>query len=204
MKKLRKIIRTYLLKYFIDKKAKKKFQSYPFAITLGFNAFFDEATKVDGGKYIKIGRYSSIGHNSWLGAFDSYLNQKYIPKITIGENVRIGNYACITSIDEIIIKNGCLISEHVYISDHFHGFDPSLNLSPAKQPLFSKGKVIIGENSFVGYRVTILSGVELGNNCVVGAHSVVTKSFPPYSMLAGAPAKLIKKYNFEKKSWERG
>ena len=63
------------------------------------------------------------------------------PKIIIGNNVRIGNYACITAVDEIVIENGCLFSEYIYISDHYHGFDPALNISPAKQPLSSKGKV---------------------------------------------------------------
>jgi len=173
----------------------------PFEVSLGENSYFEKPKKINGGRYIKFGEKSSVGHSAWLGAYDAYHNQSFNPKFQIGNNVRIGNYACITCIDEIFIGDGCLISDYVYISDHFHGFDPQLNLAPALQPLFSKGKIHIGENTFIGFRVSILSGVTIGKNCVIGANSVVTTSFPNYSMLAGSPARLIKQYNFENKSW---
>ncbi|MDX6182202.1 CatB-related O-acetyltransferase [Flavobacterium sp. Fl-77] len=57
---------------------------------------------------------------------------------------------------------------------------------------YSKGKIIIGHDCWIGIGVTILSGVEMGNGCVIAAGSVVTKSFPPYSILGGSPAKLIR------------
>jgi len=57
---------------------------------------------------------------------------------------------------------------------------------------YSKGKIIIGHDCWIGFDATFLSGVTLGNGCVVAAASVVTKSFPPYSIIGGAPARLIK------------
>lgn len=171
------------------------------SLEMGHNSFIEEAKSIVGENYIRVGHRTSIGHSAWIAAFDEYLDQTFTPKITIGDNVRIGNYACITAVDEIVIKNGCLFSEYIYISDHYHGVDPTTELSPKDQPLFSKGKVHIGENTFLGYRVTILSGVILGKNCVVGSHSVVNKSFPDYSMVAGTPAKLIKTFNFDKNEW---
>ena len=168
---------------------------------MGSNSSIENPKVISGAENISIGSNTSIGHSSWIAAFNSYLNQNFSPNIIIKNNVRIGNYACITAIDEIVIEDGCLFSEYVYISDHYHGVDPSTNLSPKDQPLFSKGKVFIGKNTFVGYRVTILSGVTLGRNCVIGSHSVVNKSFPDYSMIAGSPAKVIKTFNFEKNDW---
>jgi acetyltransferase-like isoleucine patch superfamily enzyme len=57
---------------------------------------------------------------------------------------------------------------------------------------YSKGKIIIGHDCWIGIGVTILSGVEIGNGCVVAAGAVVTKSFPSYSIIGGSPAKLIR------------
>lgn len=171
-------------------------------VLIGEQSKIHAPAKISGGKNITIGDNTSIGHNSWLATFENYGSQNFQPKIKIGNTVSIGNFACITAINDIEIHDGCLISEHVYISDHYHGTDPSSKIPPIHQPLFSKGKVILGENTFVGYRVSILSGVKIGKNCVIGAHAVVTKDIPDNSMVAGIPAKIIKKYNFQSNSWE--
>ena len=63
--------------------------------------------------------------------------------------------------------------------------------------------VFIGEGSWIGEKVCILSGVSIGKKCIIGAGSVVTKSIPSYSIAAGNPAKVLKVYNFESKRWEK-
>ncbi|NDV69041.1 DapH/DapD/GlmU-related protein [Dysgonomonas sp. 25] len=170
-------------------------------ISFGLHSYIDNPMQIDGGEFIRIGDNSSIGRYAWLGTFLSYNRQQFSPSITIGNNVRIGNYACITAIDNIEIGDGCLFSEYIYISDHAHGIDAEKEISPKDQDLYSKGPVKIGKNTFVGYRASILPGVTLGKHCVVGANSVVTKSFPDYSMVAGIPARLIKTYSLEQKKW---
>ena len=93
-----------------------------------------------------------------------------------------------------------MLSEQVYISDNSHGYDP--NAGPIlKQPLETKGPVLIGPGCFLGYRAVIMSGVELGAHCVVGANSVVTRSFPSFSMVAGCPARLVKRFDPATSRW---
>ena len=62
---------------------------------------------------------------------------------------------------------------------------------------------IIGENCFIGYGVAIQAGTKLGKQCIVGANAVVRGDFPDYSVIAGVPAKIIRKYNFDTKTWDR-
>lgn len=169
-------------------------------IKTGIGSYIYPPRKLSGPQYIQVGDRSVIFDHAWLAAYDSYASQRYTPRLIIGNDVTIGSYSCITSLSSIVIEDGCLLSEFVYITDHVHGFDPEAGLV-REQPLVSKGDVVVGAHSFIGYRVSILSGVHLGQHCVVGAHSVVTHSFPDYSMIAGIPARLIKRYSLEDHAW---
>lgn len=71
----------------------------------------------------------------------------------------------------------------------------------AGHPL-SKGDVVIGNDVWIGYKATILSGVTIGDGSVVGAHSLVTKDVPPYTIVAGNPAKIVRK-RFDEQTIER-
>ena len=155
---------------------------------------------IQGRKHITIGDRVTVGKNSWISAIDYYEGHKYAPKILIDSDTYIGQHVCIIAISNLKIGVGCVLSEYVYITDSAHGLDPTAGLI-MKQPLNTKGPVNIGNSTFIGYRACIMPGVTLGKHCIVGANSVVTKSFPDYSMIVGTPANLVKRFSFESNSW---
>jgi acetyltransferase-like isoleucine patch superfamily enzyme len=156
-------------------------------------------------------RYISIGDNVNIGSFcriavstefgGHKVKSDQPVRIKIGDNVDIGNNAFITANNNIEIGNHVIMSSYIFITDHDHGFsDFSKNLH--EQPLSEGGYVKIGDNVFLGTKCSILKNVTIGEHSVVAANSVVTKNVPAYSIVAGNPGKIIRKYNLETKQWE--
>ena len=124
-----------------------------------------------------------------------YKNQKFFPNINIGDNCNIGQFTQITSCEKITIGNGLLTGKYVLISDNSHGglsLDEAL-IVPNERELKSKGEIVIGNNVWIGDKATILGGVHIGDNVIIAANAVVTKDFPSNCMIAGVPAKIIKR-----------
>ena len=153
-------------------------------------------------KFLNIGRNVSIGRNSRFLFITEYGGKKYVPKVDIGKDVSIGNRFSILSAASVQIDNHCLIASDVLITSENHGINPEEGYSYAFTPLSAK-EVVIGKGCWIGEKASILPGVILGERCIVAANSVVTKSFPAYTLIAGVPAKAIKTYNFDTHRWEK-
>lgn len=162
---------------------------------LGVNSYVGSGVQLRGNQYIEIGDRFSAGRGLILQAWDFYEGQHFTPEIIIGNDVMLTDHIQISCIDKIVLGDNTLVGQNVYISDNSHGFADSsaVGVPPLKRPLTSKGPVIIGENVWIGRGVIILSGVTIGNNAIIGANSVVTKDVPENCVVAGAPAKVIKK-----------
>lgn len=139
-----------------------------------------------GSKNIKIGRHVILGNQTWLDAIGT-------GSISIGSDVSLSQNVHIAAAKAVIIENGCLIGSDVLISDHDHSFGGnSAMILPKNRPLSVRDITKLGENCWLGDNVKILSGVTLGNNVVVAANSVVTRSFPDNVVIGGIPAKILK------------
>ena len=152
-----------------------------------------------GPQYIKIGSGTCFADGLFLTAWDSYpaadgLQNLGTPVMEIGERCNFGAYNHFTCANKIIIGNGVLTGKWVTITDNSHGetdFD-TLQTPPHKRKLVSKGPVIIEDNVWIGDKATVLPGVSIGKGAIVAANAVVTKDVPPYCVVAGIPAKIVK------------
>lgn len=140
---------------------------------------------------ILLGSNSCIDKHCSITSISSGSKSRYI---SIGDNVSIGPYAHITSITNIIIGNDIDIGPHCLISDNSKKASPqTVHIHPRKRPLTTKGPIEIGDYTWIGENVCIMSGVRIGSGCVIGANSVVTHSIPDRSVAVGVPAKIISK-----------
>ena len=176
---------------------KGKFKKYGKNVKIGF------LPTISNPKYISFEDNIIIGNNATLLAIDNDLIAKQNPNLKIGNNIYIGHNVSIHCMNFVELEDNVVLSDNIYISDVSHGIKVDLNNSIMNQQWESAGGVKIGKGTFLGNGTKILPNVKIGNNCVVAAGAIVTKSCDSFCMLAGSPAKIIKKYCFESQLWKK-
>lgn len=153
---------------------------------------------------IDFGQRLTTGYGCRLESFSENGDKSLL----FGDDVQINDYVHINAVKSVRIGNNVLIASKVFITDLLHGSykgdendsDPD---TIAKERLLSSNPVCIQDNVWIGELVSVLPGVTIGRNSIIGANSVVTKSIPANCIAAGNPARVIKRYNTETMRWER-
>ena len=148
---------------------------------------------------IYIGEKVRIQNLSWIQSVS--LTGHVECKLVIGNNTTIGHFNHIIATKSVMIGSNVLTADKVYISDNIHGYE-DITVPIKEQPIIQKTEVIIGDNSWLGENVCVI-GAKIGKHCVIGANSVVTKNIPDYSVAVGSPARIIRRYDIEKKEWRK-
>lgn len=165
------------------------------AVSCGEDIRFYKPISILNPQYFEIGNNFKMDYFGIFEAWDKHGKSYFSPRIKIGNNVSFGKNCHVGCINEIEIDDNVLFGSNVLIIDHDHGrsFPEDLECPPNERKLYSKGKIHIGKNVWVGEKATILGGVNIGNQCIIGANTVVTKDIPSNCVVCGNPAKIIKR-----------
>jgi len=187
--------KLYILRRLQSKILKRFYNSF------GKNSIIESPLIIRNKKRISIGDNTTIRKNARIELVTKYNDKSYTPNLIIGDNVTIEFNFHITCSGNITIENDVLIAGYVTIIDNNHGYE-DITKSVQKNDLTNPIDIVIGKDSFIGMGARILPGVIVGQHCVIGTNSVVTKSVPDYCVLVGNPARIIKKYNLNTQKWE--
>jgi lipopolysaccharide O-acetyltransferase len=155
---------------------------------------------------MQIGEDLLAGPGLWLEAIVRFNDQKFTPKIVIGDHVRISHNVHIAATHHVEIGDHVLMGSKVIITDHNHGhYSGKIQSSPETAPTLREldhdQTVSIGRNVWLADGVVVTPGSSIGEGSVIAANSVIIGAIPPFSLAAGAPAKVRKVFDFVKSEW---
>lgn len=167
--------------------------------SMGRDTIIEKPLKLLNSNNISIGSNVLIWKNARIEAVKRYNQSAFNPVLIIEDGVTIQQNLHLTCANKIIIKSEVAIASNVTITDINHEYK-DITMSIEKQDI-STNAVIIGNRCKLYNNSVILPGTNIGNHCVIGANSVVSGTIPDFSVVVGAPARIVKRYNLNKKIW---
>ena len=131
---------------------------------------------------VELGRWSWVGHGTKIRCHEGL--------VAIGAKTVLGQECTISAYQHVSIGRECVIADRVMLIDFDHG------MIEVERPIRLQGiykrDVRVGNNVWIGYGACILRGVTVGDNCVIGTSTVVTKDVPGNAVVGGVPARVLR------------
>lgn len=145
---------------------------------------------------ISIGMFVSIGSSAVLEAL--------VPErgvtVTIHDGAYLGHALRLTAVGEVVIGEEAMVADGCYISDTSHIYE-DVTVPIKRQGLRDHRRVEIGRGAWLGIGAVVCGNVRVGENAVIGARTVVTSDVPDCCVVAGNPARIIRRWNGERWEW---
>lgn len=138
-----------------------------------------------------------LGIDSTIEDFSAINNG--VGDVIIGDKTRIG--LSNTIIGPVTIGNDVRLAQNITLSGLNHNYE-DVSLPIHVQGVYTS-PIIVEDDCWIGANVVVVAGVTIGKHSIVAAGCIVTKNIPPFSVAVGNPARVIKTYNFETKTWEK-
>jgi acetyltransferase-like isoleucine patch superfamily enzyme len=137
--------------------------------------------------------------NARIEGITSYEGVDYSPEIILDDNCTVQQNIHLTCAKRVYIGKHTAIAANVTITDIHHPYE-DISIPIEKQRLLVD-PVSIGSGCKIYNNAIILPGTTIGKHCTIGANSVISGNIPDYSVVAGIPGRIIKRYNGDKKEW---
>lgn len=119
--------------------------------------------------------------------------------VVIGDDSIIGIGSVL--IGPVTIGNHVMLAQNIVVSGLNHGYE-NPDVPPSLQKEVTK-PIVISDGAWIGANSVVTAGVSIGKHSVVGAGSVVTRDIPDYCVAVGNPARVVKQYSFEERTWKK-
>jgi carbonic anhydrase/acetyltransferase-like protein (isoleucine patch superfamily) len=166
----------------------------------GKDVYIEPGVVINRPRFVQVGDHVRIKRNTSINLHPKDKRSKGI-LLFIGNNVIISESCFISACNRIVIEENVGISPNVMVIDNSR--KPGDISRPSKEQDLEIGFVHIGADSWIAYGACVLPNVTIGRHCIIGALSVVNQDIPPYSIAVGSPAKVVKRFDLEKRIWVR-
>ena len=153
---------------------------------------------------VALGDFVYIAKDAWLNVNPTAGGDD--PAIILGDRCVVARRTMISAKNSIHLEEDVILSPSVLIMDHSHEYQ-DVTRPIEEQGVTEGGKIRIGQGTWIGHGAVIVCSkgeLVLGRNCVVAANSVVTRSYPAYSVISGNPARVVQQFDQVKQAWVLG